>query len=74
MAKKRTETPVEEDRQPKLYTVTYPHGVNLRAEPSKEAAIIKVLPCGATVTEQEDEAPAEWMSVEGGYVMREFLG
>lgn len=70
MARRRTEA-AEEPR--KTYTVAYPHGLNLRAEPSKKAQIIRVLPHGETVAARDAEAPDGWLAVEGGYVMAEFL-
>lgn len=69
MARKRTEA--AEPR--KTYTVAYPHGLNLRAEPSKQAEILRVLKRGETVTARDAEAPEGWLAVDGGYVMREFL-
>lgn len=70
MARRRTEA-AEEPR--KTYTVTYPHGLNLRAEPSKQAQIMRVLKHGEAVTVRDEEAPRGWLAVNGGYVMAEFL-
>lgn len=70
MARKRTEAA---ESPHKTYTVTYPHGLNLRAEPSKQAEILRVLKRGETVTAWDAEAPEGWLAVDGGYVMREFL-
>lgn len=61
------------ERTERTYTVAYPHGLNLRAEPSKQAAIVRVLKHGETVTARDAEAPDGWVVVDGGYVMREFL-
>lgn len=57
----------------KTYTVAYPHGLNLRAEPSKQAKILRVLQAGETVTVRDAEAPEGWLAVDGGYVMRDYL-
>lgn len=57
----------------KTYTVAYPHGLNLRAEPSKQAQILRVLQHGEPVTVRDEEAPRGWLAVDGGYVMAEFL-
>lgn len=70
MARKRTEAAAEPR---KTYTVAYAHGLNLRAEPSKQAEILRVLRHGETVTARDAEAPDGWLAVEGGYVMTEFL-
>ena len=70
MARKRTEAAAEPR---KTYTVTYPHGLNLRAEPSKQAQILRVLRAGETVTARDAEAPDGWLAIEGGFVMAEFL-
>lgn len=69
MARKRTEAAAE----PRQYKVAYPHGLNLRAEPSKTADIVRVLPHGEAVTARDADAPKGWIAVDGGYVMREFL-
>lgn len=65
MAKKRDKT----------RKVSYKPGLNLRAGPSKEDEILRVLKYGETVTPDHDrEAPEGWMAVDGGgYVMTEFL-
>lgn len=70
MARRRTEA-AEEPR--KAYTVAYPHGLNLRAGPSKQAAVLRVLQAGETVTALDVDAPYGWLAVDGGYVMAEFL-
>lgn len=71
MARRRTEAATEPR---KTYTVAYPHGLNLRAEPSKQAAVLRVLKHGEAVTAALDvDAPDGWLAVDGGYVMAEFL-
>lgn len=70
MARRRTEAAADPQ---KTYTVSYPHGLNLRAEPSKQAAILRVLKHGETVSARDLDAPDGWLAVDGGYVMREFL-
>lgn len=70
MARGRREAAAEPQ---KTYTVAYPHGLNLRAEPSKQAQILRVLRAGETVTARDADAPDSWLAVDGGYVMQEFL-
>lgn len=62
-------------RKTNTYTVAYKPGLNLRAKPSKEAEIIRVLKYGEAVEEEEETlTPDGWLAVKGGgYVMREFL-
>ena len=50
-------------------------GWNLREAPTKESAIIRLIPNGEKITiDPEIEAPDGWVAVkDGGYVMREFL-
>lgn len=57
------------------YKVAHKFGLNLRAEPSKEAEVLRVLPFGETVEPEPDaEAPEGWLAVKGGgYVMTEYL-
>lgn len=60
----------------KNYTVdTRVSGLNLREKPTKDAAILSLLPNGAAVTiDPAVEVPEGWAAVKGGgYVMREFL-
>lgn len=62
-------------RPKKTYTVAYKHGLNLRADPSKESEVIRVLKLGEKIErDKETEAPDGWMAVSGGgYVMTEYL-
>jgi uncharacterized protein YgiM (DUF1202 family) len=50
-------------------------GLNLRAKPSLEAPVIRLLKNGEKVViVPEEEAPEGWVAVKGGgYVMSEFL-
>jgi uncharacterized protein YgiM (DUF1202 family) len=57
----------------KQYTVSYPHGLNLREAPSKAAKVIAVLPYGEKVKPSRKKAPDGWIAVAGGYVMKEFI-
>lgn len=71
MARKRAEA-AETPR--KTYKVAYPPGLNLRAEPSKDAEILRVMRYMENVEpDTEREAPDGWMAVKGGYCMTEFL-
>lgn len=75
MARRRNIEPeaLTDSDSPVEYTVNYPHGLNLRAEPSKQAAVLRVLQHGETVTARDADAPDGWLAVDGGYVMKEFL-
>lgn len=76
MGRKRKETPeLVIGMASETKTVKYQPGLNLRAEPSKESAVIRVLRYMETVEpDTEKEAPDGWLAVKGGgYVMREFL-
>lgn len=37
------------------------------------ARIVRIIPCGESVTVKADEAPDGWVAVDGGYVRREYL-
>lgn len=56
-------------------TVNYGPGLNLRAEPSTDADILRVLRYMENVEpDTERESPDGWMAVKGGgYCMTEFL-
>lgn len=58
------------------YTVrTRKKGLNLRAEPSKESRILRLIPNGEVIkVDPTADAPLGWFAVKGGgYVMGEFL-
>lgn len=57
----------------KTMKVDYLPGVNLRAEPSLTASILRVLKHGETVQLTGKEAPDEWVSVVGGFCMKKYL-
>lgn len=59
----------------KNFVVNTERGLNLRAKPSKKAAVLKVIPYGEKVIVDHDvEAPEGWFAVkDGGFVMKEFL-
>ena len=63
--------------RPKIptYTVAVERGLNLRAEPSKDAPILAILEHGTKVkADTERESPDGWLAVSGGgYVMTEYL-
>lgn len=69
----RRKTDAQEENRQRQHIVIYPPGLNLRAEPSKSAFIVRVLKYGETVTEREEQAPDGWMAVNGGYVMQKYL-
>lgn len=62
-------------RSKKTFTVTYKHGLNLRAEPSKESDVMRVLKFGEKVAKDVDAETVDgWTAVVGGgYVMTEYL-
>lgn len=56
------------------YKVNYPHGLNLREEPSKNAKVLKILAFDEMVEPGNKAAPDGWIAVKGGgYVLKEFL-
>lgn len=59
----------------KEYEVCYEHGLNLRAEPSMQSEVLRVMPYGFRVLEDpEREAPDGWLAVSGGgYCRLEYL-
>ena len=59
----------------KTFSVSTQKGLNLREGPSKDTAVIRVLPFGAKVViEESTEAPEGWVAIKGGgFVMKEFL-
>ena len=73
------ETPHSEappSMEPPNFRVTYQFGLNLRAEPSYEAEVLKVIPCGTQVAVVGDAVPDDdtiWVQTEGGWVDSRFL-
>ena len=63
--------------RPKIptYTVAVERGLNLRAEPSKDAPVLAILEYGEKVkADTERDSSEDWLAVlGGGYVMREYL-
>ncbi len=59
----------------KNFFVNTEKGLNLRAEPTKEAKVLKVLQLGEKVViDSEIEAPEDWVAVkDGGFVMKAFI-
>lgn len=69
MARRKIELPTERE-----YTVNYPSGLNVRAEPSTNAAILRVLKRGVTVASDAEDAPEGWVALrDGGYCMKRYL-
>ena len=62
-------------KQRTTYTVKVERGLNLRADPSKDAPVMAILEHGAKVkADTERESPDGWLPVlGGGYVMTEYL-
>lgn len=61
--------------QRKTFTVrTAKAGLNLREAPSKDSAVLALLPNGKKVTILQAECPDGWVAVKGGgYCMKQFL-
>lgn len=55
------------------YTVTSPTGLNLRAMPSMDAEILRVLKEGELVKAANTKAPDGWTAVEDGFVRSEYI-
>ena len=57
------------------YSVAYPHGLNLRAEPRKTAAVLRIMPHGERVEiDAGKDSPEGWAAVKGGgWCMVEYL-
>lgn len=48
--------------------VTYPMGLNLRAGPGRDTAVLRVLKAGETVLQTGELTEAGWVPVEDGWV------
>ncbi len=75
MARKRKEPELDAGAAACVYTVAYRPGLNLRAGPSMDADVIRVLKYMETVKADAGTVPPEgWVAIEGGgYCMREYL-
>jgi len=62
-------------KQKTTYTVNVERGLNLRAEPSKDAPVLAILEHGEKVKADTERGSADgWLAVVGGgYVMTEYL-
>jgi len=59
----------------KIFTVNAAHGLNLRAEPSRKARVLRILADGEKITvDSETASPDGWLAVKGGgFVMTQFI-
>lgn len=48
--------------------VTYPMGLNLRAGPGRDTAVLRVLKAGENVLQTGELTESGWMPVDGGWV------
>lgn len=57
------------------FTVNSAHGLNLRAEPSRKANVLRILADGEKITvDNETASPDGWIAVKGGgFVMTRFI-
>ena len=55
------------------YTVNYPSGLNVRAKPSVDSAVVRVLQFGEKVAPVTGEAPEGWVAVKGGFCLKKYL-
>ena len=66
---------LQNETAPKRFRVNFQFGLNLRASPSYEGAILKVLPCGteADSLNAVEIGDTTWVNVEHGWVDSRYL-
>lgn len=60
-------------RKAQTHVVTSPSGLNLRALPSMDAEVLRVLKEGELVKAASTKAPDGWTAVEDGFVRSEYI-